>query len=63
MPLRNAERRSRELWMRARQDFDGVQPGLDEGGPGGDGESGGTEAVAVAAFGVDVEFGGDFGVL
>ena len=33
-------------------------------GPGGDGPVGlGAEAVAVAAFGVDVEFGGDFDAL
>src|SRR5262245_21579902 len=42
---------------------DGVEPGFDQRGPMGDGKFGGAEAVAVAAFGVEVEFGRDFELL
>ena len=44
------------------EDVDGAEPVFYAGGPGGDGPIGlGTEAVAVAAFGVDVQFSGNFG--
>ncbi len=45
------------------EDVDGAEPGLGDGGPVGDREISGADAEAVAALGVDVEFGGDFGVL
>src|SRR5215469_11772452 len=53
------------LWMRAGsgEDVDGVEPGFDERWPVRDGECGGSESVAVAAFGVDVEFCGDLELL
>lgn len=40
-----------------------MQPGFDQFGPVGYGESGVAQAVAVASFGVDVQFGADFGLL
>ena len=43
----------------ATEDVDGVEPGLGEGGPVGDGKFCGTEAVAVAALGEDVQLGGN----
>jgi len=42
---------------------DGVQPGLYQVRPGGDGQLSAAEAVAVAALGVDVQLGRDLGVL
>ncbi len=53
---------ARRLGVGGIEDVEGVEPGIDELGPGGDGELGAAETVAVAAFGVDVEFGGNFGV-
>ena len=45
------------------ENVDGAEPVFYAIGPGGDGEFGdAAEAVAVAAFGVEVEFGGDFGL-
>jgi hypothetical protein len=45
------------------EDVDGTEPCLDKGRPMGDGKRSWSEAVAVAALRVDVEFGGDFELL
>src|ERR1700733_10459585 len=40
------------------EDVDSVEPGLGDGGPGGDGELRGADAEAAAALGEDVALGG-----
>src|SRR5208283_2975560 len=46
-----------------RQDLNGVEPGFDAPGPGGDRLRGPAEAITVSTLSIDVQFGGDLGAL